>query len=560
VALIEPLLRHMKVAEFINQHLPKDPQAEFDYGSVLSLLIAARLADPIALVHVANWAAESGAECLWGIPAEKLNDDRLGRALDAFFTERHSIQASISLHVAKELNIPLDELHFDPTSIEFFGQYEDSEPRSSLLEKTPTPSDGDITPAHITKGWSGPDGNSNVRVVHAGLSQFVDDLGPLPLLGHLVDGNQNGHTAVAEEYALLCRHLQPAKLLMISDRGTCSVNHLARMYRAGHHALCAAPWYEYRPLFEQHREQLTWKRASYLSLEQQRRRRQGNLAQEHYELAVVRHTWLDPETKDEFSGRIVFIFSTADQKICQALRAKQIEKIRGGLTQLAQSIAEGRRHTLAKLLPARVARVLGKHPAAKYFRWELVPLTKAERDAWTKPYGGCTRPTVRLEFTLDQAAVDRDALDDGYAALVTTVPQPQASADLLFTKYKQQNYCEHSHHIFKGPLAVTPVFLKRPERVEALLFLMMIALQAYFVLQRRYRQSLPEDASAKQRRTTAESLLKSFRNYSLLLEQNPVGTLVHPGRLNVTQREILQQLNLPSPAQTLRQSLPRAPS
>jgi hypothetical protein len=274
----------------------------------------------------------------------------------------------------------------------------------------------------------------------------------------------------------------------------------------------------------------------------------------------VRHTWIDPETKAEFSGRVVFIFSTADQKICQALRAKQIEKIRAGLTHLALSVAEGRRHTGATLLPIRVATVLGKRAAAKYFRWQLVPLTKEERAAWTKPAKGCTRPTLRLEFTLDQAAVDRDALDDGYAALVTTVPQPQTSADELFTKYKQQSYCEHAHHIFKGPLAVMPVFLKRPERVEALVFLMMIALQAYFVLQRRYRQSLPEDATPKKQRTTGESLLKSFSNYSLLLEQNPAGTLVHPGRLNVTQREILRQLDLPTPAHTLREKLPRAPA
>jgi transposase len=297
-----------------------------------------------------------------------------------------------------------------------------------------------------------------------------------------------------------------------------------------------------------------------LSLEQQRRRRQGNLPHEHYDLAVLRHAWIDPETDEEFSGRVLFIFSTADEKICQAQRAKQIAKIRDGLTALARSVAEGRRNTDQKSLPIRVAKVLGKHAAAKYFRWELVPLTKAERAAWTSPSRGCTRPTLRLEFTLDQAAVDRDAHDDGYAALVTTVPQSQTSADELFTKYKQQIFCEHAHHVFKGPLAVMPVFLKRPERVEALLFLMMIALQAYFVLQRRYRQSLPEDATAKQQRTTAKTLLKSFSNYSMLLEQNPVGTLVHPGRLNVTQRQILQQLNLPSPAQTLRQSLPRAPT
>ena len=37
-----PLFERMNVASIINQHLPADPQAEFDHGTVLSLLIAAR--------------------------------------------------------------------------------------------------------------------------------------------------------------------------------------------------------------------------------------------------------------------------------------------------------------------------------------------------------------------------------------------------------------------------------------------------------------------------------------------------------------------------------------
>ena len=53
--------------------------------------MAARLSKPTALVNVAQWAEKSGAELLWNIPADKLNDDRLGRALDAFFDQRHAI-------------------------------------------------------------------------------------------------------------------------------------------------------------------------------------------------------------------------------------------------------------------------------------------------------------------------------------------------------------------------------------------------------------------------------------------------------------------------------------
>lgn len=42
LAVVWPLLERMNVAGIINRHLPADRQAEFDHGSVLSLLIATR--------------------------------------------------------------------------------------------------------------------------------------------------------------------------------------------------------------------------------------------------------------------------------------------------------------------------------------------------------------------------------------------------------------------------------------------------------------------------------------------------------------------------------------
>ena len=40
-------------------------------------------------------------------------------------------------------------------------------------------------------------------------------------------------------------------------------------------ALAAVPWDDFRPLFEEHSKTLPWKTASYLSLEQQRRRQRS---------------------------------------------------------------------------------------------------------------------------------------------------------------------------------------------------------------------------------------------------------------------------------------------
>ena len=134
------------------EHLPADPQAEFDHGRVLSLLIAARLYSPVALMNVGCWAADSGADILWDIPVEKLNDDRLGRSVAAFFSQRHSILASVALHVSHEFGVPLSELHYDPTHLLLHGAYEGSEPRGALQVGEEVRSDGRLPAAHITQG------------------------------------------------------------------------------------------------------------------------------------------------------------------------------------------------------------------------------------------------------------------------------------------------------------------------------------------------------------------------------------------------------------------------
>jgi len=563
LAVIFPLLERMKVAEIVNQHCPADPQAEFDHGRVLSLLMAARLYSPVALQNVAAWAGESGADLLWGIPVEKLTDDRLAGSLSALFPQRHSVAGHLALHVSREFDVPLSEVHYDPTHILFHGAYEDSQPHPGVVDGDQVRSDDRLLPAHITKGRAMEDAPKGTKMIHAGLCTCVDRLGPLPLFGHTVDGNQNGHTAVAEQFALMHPQLKLPELTMFSDRGTFSVGHLARLQAANFYAVCSVPWDEVRELFDQERKRLMFKKASYLSIEQQRRRkrkRENELPLEHYELAVTAYTWKDEESKQLVPSRVIFVFSTADQKVVRGQRQKQIEKLQVGLAKLQDSVAQGHRSTDPQSVSRRVNKLFGTKQAARYFTWEMTALTPQEQSQLPRPKLGCKKPTHRFTFRFDEAAVKHDEQYDGYSALVTTVPRTQGSADQLFTKFKQQNYSEHVNHIFKGPLSVHPVFLHTPERVEALVFLLMFTLTLYFLIQRMYRQSLPTDAPVKEQRTTTQTILKAFSNYTVLIHHTRLGREVQPTRLTSRQRQLLQHLGFPSPAKILSQRLPRAPT
>jgi transposase len=555
LALIQPLLQRLDVAGVIDRHLPPDPQLEFAHGSVLSLLLAARLSEPTALINVPAWAEKSGAELLWNIPADKLNDDRLGRALDAFFDQRHSILAGVTDNVLRWAELSLDRLHFDTTHLIFYGAYADSTPRPPTLSET-LRGNGELPPAHITHGYL-----SGHKMLQVGLTAVIDELGAIPVLCHVLDGNRNGHPAIKEQFELWGEHLSvPDHVLLISDRGTFSAEHAGRLRRHGHHVLCAVPWNDYRALYDQHEATLSWHDASFLSCEQQRRRdTDSSLPHEHYELAVLRHTLTDPTNQEEIPCRVIFAYSSADAAECRERRQQNIVKIQTGFTELAAKLQRGHPTTTAASMQRQIARLLGRRDAARYFQWELIPLTIEEQAVLPAPRKGFRRPTHRLIFTFDALAAETDDRYDGLSALVTTAPIT-TSADRLFTQYKEQNYLERLHHQWKTPLAVRPVFLKSPRRVEALVSLLHIALQTHQLLERLYRQRLPADAPLREQRCTAESLLRDFKVCGVLVNRSDIGPIVRATRPSARQRQILSRLGLPTIAQTLARILPAAPS
>jgi hypothetical protein len=554
LALIAPLVRHLDSANLIDAHLPPDPQLVFSHGRVLSLLLAARLCQPTALINIPAWAERTGADLLWDIPAESLNDDRLGRSLDAFFTQRHSILTAVAARAVHLADLSLDRLHFDPTHLIFHGAYESSVPRPPTTPWPPTAGDA-VPPAHITHGYG-----DDAKLIQVGVTSVVDELGAVPLLSQCLDGNQNGHTAIRQQCDwLLAEGLLRPGTLLVSDRGTFSAEHVARLHRHGCPVLCSAPWEDYRSLYDTHAGRLRWQRASYLSLEQRRRREVGSsLPQEYYDLAVVRHTLTDPETGQDIPCRLLFVYSSADAAICRQTRERDVVRLRQGLEEIAATVARGHPQTTQASIARRVTRLFGKRAAARFFRWEMMPLTAQEQAALPPPPRGCRRPAYRFRWEFDEAAATTAARYDGLAALLTTAPRQQ-SGDALFTQFKQQNYVELGHHQWKTPLAVRPVFLKSPRRVEALVCLMGVALTAYQLLERFYRQSLGEEAEARERHRTTESLVRAFDGYGLIRRRTALGRVVHATGLSGEQARILRQLHFPTPAQLLAQVLAPLP-
>jgi hypothetical protein len=100
--------------------------------------------------------------------------------------------------------------------------------------------------------------------------------------------------------------------------------------------------------------------------------------------------------------------------------------MRRGLQRIAQSVAWGHwRSRDPAALRRLVAKLLRRRASARHIRWELVPLTPAERVALPPPQCDCRRPSHRFAFHYGEAAAQAEATYDGFSVLLTTAgPQP----------------------------------------------------------------------------------------------------------------------------------------
>jgi quercetin dioxygenase-like cupin family protein len=149
----------------------------------------------------------------------------------------------------------------------------------------------------------------------------------------------------------------------------------------------------------------------------------------------------DPQTGQPIPCRVIFVYSSADAAICRQTREQDIERPRAGLERIGVSVARGHPRTTQASVARRVAELFGRRAAARFFHWELVPLTSAEQAALPQPSRGCRRPAYRFTFAFDAQAAAAAVTYDGLSVLVTTAPRTQ-SADALFTQFKRQNYVE----------------------------------------------------------------------------------------------------------------------
>ena len=193
-----------------------------------------------------------------------------------------------------------------------------------------------------------------------------------------------------------------------------------------------------------------------------------------------------------------------------------------------------------------------KRPAQKYFTIEVVHYAD--------------RPTAPLElrYRVDHAQVQRDAELDGVYLLVAGGKAATLSDAEIAAEWKGQYKVEHCFRLVHQHFLVTPLFLKTPQRIAALVFLIMVGALVAGLIERQVRRAL---AALQQPLTglmpegrdtlhpTVARLFKAFADYSLVQVKDARGRVVESrfARLNPVQAQILKMLGLPQPAELFAQ-------
>jgi hypothetical protein len=86
-------------------------EGEVALGTLVEIMIANRLLNPKALFRIGDWAQQAGLTDYYGLTAEQLKDDRLGRALERLAVHAPTIQTAFVLKMVKTFKLNVRHMH-----------------------------------------------------------------------------------------------------------------------------------------------------------------------------------------------------------------------------------------------------------------------------------------------------------------------------------------------------------------------------------------------------------------------------------------------------------------
>ena len=444
----------LRIRDVIDGLCPVDDRSELTHGQVIEALVANRLTSPEPLVRVQDWAGGYAVEEVFGVRPEQLNDDRVGRALDAIAPQVDSIVGSVGAAAIDVFGIDVSRIHWDMTSISMHGEYEQPD-----LEY-PAPKFGHPK-----------DRRPDLKQVQTGIAVTAD--GGVPVFHQAYDGGAGEVAQVVPMMQALQRIATTRRLLIIGDSKLVSFDNLTTMHTE--QVTFVAPASKvYVPAAAL--TGLDLGRATRVDYVAARDRGKDPDSLGTWHVVEDSMTLTDPKKKrPALTLRRVFVHSSARAQAAVTARGKKLDRAADDLARLTRGL--GSRH----------------YPDVAAVQTRLAVIAKTRRvTAYLRTTtGACPdtgKPTLTWHF--DQAAIDAEASTDGWYALLTNLDPAEADAAQVLLHYKGQEAVERRYSTFKGPLAVAAIYLKNNRRITAMITVVCLALLIFSLIERQIRGAL----------------------------------------------------------------------
>jgi transposase len=526
-----PLFRQMAddihLVPLINQMVRwDDRQTRLSPGERILVLVLDVLSGKTPLYRVWERFASTDLEILVGAGRrpEDFTDDSLGRALDKLARAQPAkVFSTIALAAYAHDGITLGAGHWDSTSRTLWGDF------ATAAEAEPRPAYGHSK-----------DHRPDLKQIL--MTLFVNREG-VPLFGTVESGNQSDKTLNGAMIDRLTDALDPtqlANLIYVADSALVTGPNLDRLARHGIHFISRCPetfgvvaaakaaawaaddWIDLGTLADRAQA------AQYWASEQV-----GTIADRPYRLVVYRSNTVDRRRT-----------RTLDRDIAAQHRA---------LARAADRLA-----VQAFACEADAQAALDHWLASTPHAWHAVSGQVVAETRQTRPGRPRKNPrpedvqtTWRVAVTIGAVRQDereRELQRRSGFVLITTVPTDKLSAADLLTEYKGQVHVERHFHFLKDPLFVDALYVKKPERIEALGYVLLLACLLYSLVERRIRAAavaIPSPSRRVLKNPTGHEVVRHLD--SLHVAQGPTGQRVVslPRIFHATLEAILKALDMP---------------
>ena len=463
LGLVAAFCHEIGLPRLIDKVLPKYSDHTVSHGQAVLAMVLNGLGFHSRTLHMfSDFFEHKPIDTLigQGIQAEHLNDDVLGRTLDSLFEADISVLYQvIAEHVVEHLGLTPESVHLDITSFHVDGEYAQSP-------------DDDLNRIQLVRGYSRDHRPELNQVV---LELICENQAGLPVYMQALSGNTNDAKAFAEVAKHHISSLQAAQnsRYFIGDAALYTKDTIQALHRQDQQFITRVPM------------TLTLAKEALLalspsSLEAMSEGYAGTWIQSNY--AGVPQRWL-------------LVRSEQATKREMATWEKKLEKLR-------QSEVKA----FEKLMKKDFACELDARAAADEFEQQCQAMTLTDISVDRRPvFKGRGRPSkdaepsdyryqIKGSIILDATKVELTKRKVGLFILATndTSSEDLTMASLL-AHYKSQQKVERGFRFLKSPEFLTSsIFLKKPERIEALLMIMTLSLLVYAGLEHKIRQELAE--------------------------------------------------------------------